>query len=176
MSSCLDSSKSNIPRSTPRCQSRSGSCRRGAKQQQRSELTGQRKGLQPRSSRSKVAGETGPDNDSPNSYLHIKFDAPEEVWIDWYKSAFRAIQQSLCRLVAKEWIKYIHPKKQSTHPYNGKVAGRSVNGDSESTKPPYWPKDVRHKEPDHISKDGEFPILQQRDRLTNMQHQSVSGS
>lgn len=76
-------------------------------------------------------------------------------WEKWFSDAFRAVQQVSCRVIAKEWIKTIHPKKQSTHPYNGKNPRTGLKGDSDSTKPPYWPRDVIHKEPDHIVKDGE---------------------
>lgn len=75
-------------------------------------------------------------------------------WEKWFSDAFRAVQQVSCRVIAKEWIKTIHPKKQSTHPYNGKNPRTGQKGDSDSTKPPYWPRDVIHKEPDHIIKDG----------------------
>jgi hypothetical protein len=71
----------------------------------------------------------------------------------WLKDAFHAVQQVSCRLVAKLWIKRIHFKKQSTHPYNGGFP-RDVPRDPERTKPYYWPHDVRHKEPDHITRDG----------------------
>lgn len=73
-------------------------------------------------------------------------------WEKWFGDALRAIQQLGCRTMAKEWIKIIHPKKQSTHPYNGKN-NKTGEADSESTKPDYWPKDVEHREPDHILKE-----------------------
>jgi hypothetical protein len=74
----------------------------------------------------------------------------------WYTEAFIKLQQITCRLIAKLWIKKIHPKKvfhregppfqadadsskQSTHPYNGQMrSGASPN--PEWTKPPYWPR------------------------------------
>lgn len=74
-------------------------------------------------------------------------------WEKWFCDAFRAVQQLGCRTMAKEWIKIIHPKKQSTNPYNGKKL-KSAEGNPESTKPAYWPKDVVHREPDHINKEG----------------------
>ena len=85
--------------------------------------------------------------------MHYRADATED-WEKWFNDAFRAVQQVSCRIIAKEWIKTIHPKKQSTHPYNGKNPRTGERGDPSSTKPPYWPRDVIHKEPDHINKEG----------------------
>lgn len=83
-----------------------------------------------------------------------------EKWEKWFDNAFKAIQQQACRFIAKEWIKLIHPKKQSTHPYNGNYprqkapcAEQTPMPCAERTKPPYWHPDIRHKEPDHIDKD-----------------------
>jgi hypothetical protein len=84
--------------------------------------------------------------------LEISADATD-LWKKWFRSAFELIQQAACRDIAKEWIKSIHPKKQSTHPYNGHLQGQK-KGCPERTKPPYWPRDVKHKEPDHIGKKG----------------------
>lgn len=97
------------------------------------------------------------DDEDPdgNSVKMVSYpsDAKAE-WEKWFTDAFRAVQQVSCRIIAKEWIKTIHPKKQSTHPYNGKNPRTGERGDSNSTKPPYWPKDVIHREPDHINKEG----------------------
>lgn len=84
--------------------------------------------------------------------------ASRSEWEKWFRDAFAAIQQLGCRTMAKEWIKIIHPKKQSTHPYNGKKVKAGI-GNPESTKPPYWPKDVPHKEPDHINKEGKQRVF-----------------
>lgn len=76
-----------------------------------------------------------------------------EAWEKWFGDAFRSIQQLGCRTMAKEWIKIIHPKKQTTNPYNGKKL-KTGEGNPEDTKPAYWPKGVIHREPDHINKEG----------------------
>ena len=94
-----------------------------------------------------------PSIDGDSRIISHRADARSE-WEKWFTDAFRAVQQVSCRVIAKEWIKTIHPKKQSTHPYNGKNPRTGERGDSSSTKPPYWPKDVIHKEPDHINKEG----------------------
>jgi hypothetical protein len=67
----------------------------------------------------------------------------------FYMTRLRQMQQLMCKVVAKAWIKVIEPKKQSNFPYN--------RGDE--SKPAWWPRDVRHKEPDHLMKPGGFPIL-----------------
>ena len=74
------------------------------------------------------------------------------------------LPQYICRLVAKAWIKTIHPKKQSMYPY-AKGYGKP---------PSWWPPTtpvgvlgplrgkVRHREPDHLQKDGWNPFLLDR--------------
>ena len=93
-----------------------------------------------------------PDDDD-SRYVTYRADATGD-WEKWFSDAFRAVQQVSCRVIAKEWIKTIHPKKQSTHPYNGKNPRTREMGDPNLTKPSYWPNDVIHKEPDHINKEG----------------------
>lgn len=97
-------------------------------------------------------------NEAKSSDVHFRADATED-WRKWFYNAFRAVQQQACRTIAKEWIKTIHPKKQSTHPYNGKNPKTGEKGDPSSTKPPYWPVNVKHKEPDHINKEGNDHIV-----------------
>lgn len=87
-------------------------------------------------------------------YVSYRADA-KELWKTWFGDAFRAVQQLSCRAIAKEWIKAIHPKKQSSHPYNGQNPISGQWEGPEATKPPYWPMDVIHKEPDHMHKEGE---------------------
>lgn len=75
----------------------------------------------------------------------------------YYESAFKRLQQLNCRMLAKGFIKLIEPRKQVRHPYNGgKGAGPGDRGDPEKTKPDWWPRDVIHKEPDHLRKEREF--------------------
>ena len=80
--------------------------------------------------------------------------------------------------------------KQSTHPYNGQMP-RDQSRDPNRTRPPYWPTgmyialkcalplrvrssnmarffpDVGHKEPDHITKEGEPRGSMQHEGDTN---------
>uniref|UniRef100_V5EWZ4 Subtelomeric hrmA-associated cluster protein AFUB-079030/YDR124W-like helical bundle domain-containing protein n=1 Tax=Kalmanozyma brasiliensis (strain GHG001) TaxID=1365824 RepID=V5EWZ4_KALBG len=68
-----------------------------------------------------------PDLTARTAFLHLRF---------------AQLQQSVCKIVAKAWIKIIEPKKQTRCPYNK----------GESGKPSWWPEGVRHKEPDHLMK------------------------
>ncbi|EEA24396.1 hypothetical protein TMatcc_007488 [Talaromyces marneffei ATCC 18224] len=81
---------------------------------------------------------------------------------EFYTMAFKRLQQINCRLLAKNLIKIIEPRKQVRHPYNGgrKPGGApGEKGDPEDTKPDWWPRDVIHKEPDHIKKDYRVKLL-----------------
>jgi hypothetical protein len=42
--------------------------------------------------------------------IQIRADDHKKL-AEWYKHAFLKLQQVACRLVAKVWIKKIHPKK-----------------------------------------------------------------
>ncbi|KAK5080249.1 hypothetical protein LTR24_008602 [Lithohypha guttulata] len=113
-----------------------------------------------------------PDDDDCR-YVTYRADATGD-WEKWFSDAFRALQQVSCRVIAKEWIKTIHPKKQSTHPYNGKNPRTREMGDPNLTKPPYWPKDVIHKEPDHINKEARTKLLVHL--LMHTPHKEMSSS
>lgn len=63
---------------------------------------------------------------------------------EYYIGRFSAIQQATCKLVVKNWIKIIEPKKQVKCPYNK----------GEDVRPSWWPESIRHREPDHLSKSG----------------------
>lgn len=84
----------------------------------------------------------------------------EEKVKAYYESAFKHFQQLNCRQMAKAFIKFIEPRKQVKHPYNGgrppPGAAPGEKGDPEKTKPEWWPEGVVHKEPDHLKKDREF--------------------
>lgn len=66
-----------------------------------------------------------------------------------YDKLFSALTQSVCKIVAKEWIKFIEPRKQATHPYKF----------GDDSRPPWWPAKVKHTEPDHMDKDGRVKLL-----------------
>ncbi|GFF76820.1 hypothetical protein IFM62136_09415 [Aspergillus lentulus] len=81
----------------------------------------------------------------------------------YYKRSLTHFQQLNCRQIAREFIKFIEPRKQVNYPYNGRKpragAPRGEKGDPEKTKPEWWPIDVIHKEPDHLLKDQRLSLL-----------------
>ena len=87
----------------------------------------------------------------------------------YYTTAFRSINQLCCKDISKAWICVCHPKKQTTHPYNGGRTGSRSESEfrylGHYTAPDYWPSDenwdglpvpsgCRHREPDHVKKPG----------------------
>ena len=80
----------------------------------------------------------------------------------YYESALKHFQQLNCRMVAKAFIKFIEPRKQVRHPYNGGKpppgSAPGTTGDPEKTRPEWWPPGVMHKEPDHLRKECMFKI------------------
>ena len=90
----------------------------------------------------------------------------EEAMKKFYTTRFIQMQQIPCKLINKAWIKVVQPKKQARHPYNGgkKAAAAGEPGNGDLTKPDWWPRDgCRHKEPDHIQKQGELDSRETRD-------------
>ncbi|CAI7617818.1 unnamed protein product [Penicillium discolor] len=83
--------------------------------------------------------------------------------MSYYEGALKHFQQLNCRMVAKAFIKFIEPRKQVRHPYNGgkPPAGSApgTTGDPEKTKPEWWPPGVMHKEPDHLRKEYRIELL-----------------
>lgn len=62
----------------------------------------------------------------------------------WYSERFAELWQKTEKLVCKAWIKVIQPAKHTKFQYQK----------GEESRPGWWPRDVRHKEPDHLSKAG----------------------
>ncbi|BCS00451.1 uncharacterized protein AKAW2_50792A [Aspergillus luchuensis] len=81
----------------------------------------------------------------------------------YYTISLRHFQQVNCRVVAKAFIKFIEPRKQVRHPYNGgrpkPGAPPGTKGDPEKTKPEWWPAGVVHREPDHLKKEERVDLL-----------------
>ncbi|KAK3897348.1 hypothetical protein C8A05DRAFT_19868 [Staphylotrichum tortipilum] len=62
---------------------------------------------------------------------------------NFYTRRFECIQQQTCRVIAKDFIKVLCPKKQASNPH--------TKGDSSA--PAWWPKEkVQHVEPDHLTR------------------------
>ena len=106
-----------------------------------------------------------------NEIDRIRVDQLDE----FYWRSFRSINQSACKRILKAWIRKCHPKKQNDFPYNGSTSKRKQKKSDRIygylghySKPDYWPSDngwrkskyqqyqggVRHREPDHIGKEG----------------------
>lgn len=83
------------------------------------------------------------------SVLHNIYLRDERARTEFYELRFSQLQQVMCKMVAKAWIKVIEPKKQTRCPYNKGEVGR----------PSWWPADVRHKEPDHLMKPERHALL-----------------
>lgn len=64
-----------------------------------------------------------------------------------YFHLFAGISQLICKNIAKQWIKIIDPRKQTTHPYKL------------PRKPSWWPASVPHVEPDHLLKFQRIELL-----------------
>ncbi|KAL4890364.1 hypothetical protein BDV59DRAFT_97272 [Aspergillus ambiguus] len=86
-----------------------------------------------------------------------------EKVLEYYENALKHFQQLNCRQIAKAFIKFIEPRKQVKHPYNGGKpragAASGEKGDPEKTKPEWWPAGVVHKEPDHLRKEQRIRLL-----------------
>ncbi|KAJ5216244.1 uncharacterized protein N7498_002651 [Penicillium cinerascens] len=79
----------------------------------------------------------------------------------YYERVFQNLQQTNCRVLAKAYIKLVEPRKQLSYPYNGRkvVAGETQMLDPGETKPPWWPSEVSHREPDHLLKAERVKLL-----------------
>jgi hypothetical protein len=90
----------------------------------------------------------------------IKLD--DEPAIDnFLSSSFSSAPQNVLKPILKALIKSIEPDKQKKWPYvlsSDRVKpGRATKhrrqiGEGGLKQPPWWPKDVRHREPDHLYK------------------------
>lgn len=90
----------------------------------------------------------GPPTASDPEYKALTIGDHAEVTA-FLETRFRQLQQLVCKIVAKAWIKVIEPKKQTRYPYNK----------GEESKPVWWPPEVRHKEPDHLMKPERINLL-----------------
>lgn len=113
---------------------------------------------------SRLAEDSDSDDYSPagNETTSIRVGDSNKL-MNYYEGALKHFQQLNCRMVAKAFIKFIEPRKQVRHPYNGgkPPAGSApgTTGDPEKTKPEWWPPGVMHKEPDHLRKEYRIELL-----------------
>ncbi|KAJ5737394.1 uncharacterized protein N7483_002519 [Penicillium malachiteum] len=99
-------------------------------------------------------------SDARSSTMTIQV-GDEETLRKFYRRAFEMIQQLDCREIAKIWIMKLEPRKQTNFPYKGYklIDGKRTNLGPDATKPPWWPRKVTHKEPDHLQKDDRLDLL-----------------
>jgi hypothetical protein len=97
-------------------------------------------------------------NYDPKTMLPVKNHA---LLRKYYEKAFQSLKQANCRILAKAYIKLVEPRKQVNFPYNGRkvISGIPQQLDPETTKPPWWPTEVVHREPDHLLKAGRVHLL-----------------
>lgn len=72
-----------------------------------------------------------------------------EALLQYLAACLYLLQQETCKNIARTWIKFIEPKKQSKYPYKRGM----------ETAPPWWPRHVTHKEPDHLQKNERIGLL-----------------
>jgi hypothetical protein len=92
-----------------------------------------------------------------NRKMSLKIDDAEGIKNLFYANRFKRMHQLPCKMIAKAWIKVIEPKKQAKFPYNGGKKAKQLGHtkpNGEVTRPPWWPLNQPHKEPDHIRKTG----------------------
>jgi hypothetical protein len=94
----------------------------------------------------------------------------------YYEKVFDNLQQTNCRILAKVYVRLVEPRKQVKYPYNGRktVSGITKQWSPDETKPPWWPSEVRHREPDHLHKVGKYSSLSPCCDKTKIFHQSES--
>lgn len=64
----------------------------------------------------------------------------------WFSTKISNLSHKTDKIVCRSWIKVIDPHKQTKFPYQK----------GEEAKPSWWPRNIRHKEPDHLGKQGQF--------------------
>lgn len=84
-----------------------------------------------------------------------------------YQRNLHALQHVNLKTVLKAWIKAIEPRKQTNYPYTCRTkpadGAKDKDGLDSSRRenlpaPPWWPQDLRHKEPDHLGASREFVL------------------
>ncbi|ODV79616.1 uncharacterized protein CANTADRAFT_20919 [Suhomyces tanzawaensis NRRL Y-17324] len=80
--------------------------------------------------------------------LELSRTSNQELYTQYY-NLLSCVSQIACKEIAKKWIKVVEPKKQKMYPYK----------DHNVSKPPWWPHNVDHIEPDHLEKDGRIQLL-----------------
>ncbi|KAH9822302.1 hypothetical protein DFH28DRAFT_1217145 [Melampsora americana] len=89
------------------------------------------------------------------TWNEMLFTSPQSI-SQFLEAKFGQLQQNICKLVCKAWIKVIEPKKQTKLKKVRNMKFLYIQGfpieEDDTRKPDWWPADVRHKEPDHLAK------------------------
>lgn len=84
----------------------------------------------------------------------VELDIGETTEIlKYYQDAFTSLSHEHRSLITQAIIKRIEPGKKTKHPYKG---GKLK--DPEKSRPNWWPKEVPHKDPNHLLKERETQI------------------
>lgn len=90
----------------------------------------------------------------------IRLNNREEIK-DLIKSTLNACPQNVLKPILKTAVKFIEPEKQRKWPYvlsedpvkqTKTIKHRRAVGVDGKLQPPWWPTDIRHREPDHLYK------------------------
>ncbi|KAF2669153.1 hypothetical protein BT63DRAFT_251351 [Microthyrium microscopicum] len=101
-----------------------------------------------------------PAQQAPPIRRSIRLDDKDGLNQFFFES-FQRMPQNVVKPLLKISIKFIEPNKQKKWPYvnsdeeerkKGSKRRRAV-GEGGMQEPPWWPKAIRHKEPDHLHKD-----------------------
>jgi hypothetical protein len=70
------------------------------------------------------------------------------VFLEFVRLTLMAVGTRFLKVMCKSFIKAIDPNKRSTYPYS---KSNPAPGEPQTPRyPPWWPSDVRFKEPDHL--------------------------
>lgn len=114
--------------------------------------------------------------EAPMTFRSVRI-GDEKAVQHYFNDACEAMQQLATKWILKQWIKAVEPNKQSTFPYseNSKRSvkqkgsdGAPVDNAKPRFRPSWWPPEeqMRHKEPDHLKKNGMLPLVLLRKDLT----------
>ncbi|KAM0752046.1 hypothetical protein T439DRAFT_379175 [Meredithblackwellia eburnea MCA 4105] len=109
-------------------------------------------GPDPQSSPGEISGYPTPHPSSsqpPPTPTHAQHTFTAPALTAWYSDKISSIIVRACCTICKIWIKVVEPKKQTNFPY--------LSGDT--GKPPWWPENVRHREPEHLVKAERVKLL-----------------
>lgn len=95
-----------------------------------------------------VASSSTNPNSNPVALRSVTF-TPSSL-NSWYTDKLSGLQSKASKVVCKLWIKAAQPDKSIAFPYGtGTLVGATL-------APPWWPPNLRHKDPDHLSKSGKL--------------------